>query len=138
MRYERMLAQCADVNATRQAREDGLIATITQISSAALLAVPGFLLSGSNQLKWPWMLEFGLVSFGVALMSAMAEQHLSAKAHAKHIQVVQKYYLLESRDREDKRSRIQVRCARRSAYLSFVLSVVLTSFGLFHLGVQNG
>ena len=38
-RYEWMLCECAAANAQRQAREDRLVGTITQISSAALLGV---------------------------------------------------------------------------------------------------
>jgi hypothetical protein len=133
-----MLEQCANLNATRQARQDGLIGTITQISSAALLAVPGFMLSSRNTHVWNWEMKLVLIALVVSLLSAMGEQHLSVKAHAKHVEIVQKYYLLESADREDKKSRAQVKLSRQFAYASFLVAIVLTSAGLFELGMHNG
>jgi len=138
-RYDRMLEQCANLNAARQARQDSLTATITQISSAALLAVPGFLLASVDAASaWNGWLKLGLAALALALLSAMAEQHFSAVAHAKHIKIVEKYYLLESSVREDKKSRLHVKIARQIAYGTFVAAIILTSAGLFQMGPQNG
>jgi hypothetical protein len=68
--YEWMLAQCAALEAQRQAREDGLVGTATQISSAALLAVPGVIFASSVHMP-PFssdpFLYVGLTFFGLGI-----------------------------------------------------------------------
>ena len=134
--YEWMLAECASANAQRHAREDGLVGTVTQISSAAILAVPGFALATDFAIpgfsKAP-LLYCGLISFGFALLSAMAEQHFSSVAYAKHIEVVQAYYTKRSDLTEDLLSRSRVRVARWLAYAFFAVALSATATGLLTL-----
>jgi hypothetical protein len=134
--YEWMLAECAAANAQRQAREDGLVATVTQISSAALLAVPGVIFASDVTLPTfgnnP-CLYLGLAAFGLSLVAAMSEQYLSGLAYAKHIEIVQAYYLQQSEVSEDKRSRKRVRIARWACYWLFGIALLLTAVGLLSL-----
>jgi len=137
--YEWMLSQCAAAESQRQAREDGLVGTVTQISSAALLAVPGVIFASSAQLpqflRDP-LLYLGLVAFGFALVAAMAEQYLSGMAYSKHVEVVQAYYLKESDTIEDEQSRRRVRSARYACFASFAVALIFTALGLLNLRAQ--
>ena len=134
--YEWMLAECASANAQRQAREDGLVGTVTQISSAAILAVPGFALATDTAIpsfsKAP-LLYLGMIGFGFALLTAMAEQHFSSIAYAKHIEVVEAYYTKRSDITEDLTSRARVRMARWLAYSFFAMALLVTAIGLLGL-----
>ncbi len=134
--YEWMLAECASANAQRQAREDGLVGTVTQISSAAILAVPGFALATGSTVPSAGqapLLYVGLVGFGLALLCAMAEQHFSSVAYAKHIEVVQAYYTKQSEITEDAFTRLRVRVTRWLAYAFFATALFLTAIGLLTL-----
>ena len=134
--YEWMLAECAAANAQRQAREDGIVATITQISSAALLAVPGVIFASDVSLpafRVNPPLYLGLGAFVLALASAMAEQYFSGLAYAKHIEVVQSYYLKQSETCEDEKSRSKVRIARQASYWLFASALLMTGVGLLLL-----
>jgi hypothetical protein len=131
--YEWMLARCAELEASRQAREDGLIATITQISSGALLLIPTILLSKDS--KMPSfdankLFYFGVSGFVLSLVAALLEQYLSGKAYAKQVEVTQAYYLKQSVAREDSESLGRLRLARRVAYISFFLSVICVASGI--------
>lgn len=134
--YEWMLSQCAAADAQRQAREDGLVGTITQISSAAILAVPGVMFASNtavpNFLSAP-LLYAGLLCFGAALFSAMVEQHFSSLAYAKHVEVLHAYYTKSSTETEDKPSRRRARIARRTSYAVFSAALLLTTVGLLNL-----
>ena len=132
-----MLAECASANAQRQARQDGLVATIIQISSAALLAVPGLLLA--SDAKIPSFVENpslhgGLWAFGAAFITAMGEQYFSGVAYEKHVSVLHKYYTCQSDKTEDKQSRRRVRIARRCCYVLFTTAMILSTIGLLRIG----
>ncbi|NNC73788.1 MAG: hypothetical protein HKN78_13065 [Sphingomonadaceae bacterium] len=134
--YQWYLDQSATLSAGRAARQDGLIATITQISSAAVLAVPGFVVASESGLPSFWaneILYFGITGFGGALLAAMAEQHYSAKAHQKQIEILEKFYFKESSETEDIASRNKVKWARRTSYLLFLLALTLTAVGLIRI-----
>jgi hypothetical protein len=134
--YEWMLSECAAANAQRQAREDGLVATVTQISSAALLAVPGVIFASQVHLpsfETNPLLYLCLLAFTFALMAAMAEQYFSGLAYEKHIEVVQTYYLRDSEETEDKPSRLRVRAARYACFASFGVALMLTALGLLNI-----
>jgi hypothetical protein len=134
--YEWMLAECAALNANRQARQDGLIATIIQISSAAILAIPGLLFASSAQMptfrNGPF-LYVGIISFGLALVGAMAEQHFSAIAYDRQIEVVQAYYTKRSANMEHTSSRLHVKRARGAAYFFFAVALLTSSIGLINI-----
>jgi len=140
--YEWMRSECAALDLARQGREDGLIATVTQISSAALLAIPGLLL-GSER-AFPRMAEApllfaGLLLFVIALGLAMLEQFLSGKAYRKQVTIVQKYYLQESEERYDTSFVAWVRRTRNGACLSFAFAVLVSATGLISFDrSQNG
>lgn len=139
--YGWMLSECAAATTQRQARQDGLVATVTQVSSAALLAVPGLLFA--TQAKFPAatrdpLLYLGLLAFGLAFLSALAEQFFSSAAHDKHIQIMHEYYTFRSVKTEDRQSRRQVKIARNLCYAFFALALISTTFGLLLAGVQNG
>lgn len=139
--YEWMLAECAALNASRQAREDQIVSSIIQISSAAILAVPGIIFA--TDIKIPSFLEspflyIGLISFITAMISALAEQHYSAIAHDRHIEIVYKYYTKVSDITEDAVSRQNVKTARKFAYASFIVALITTSAAILTLGEGRG
>ena len=134
--YEWMLAQCAALEAQRQGREDGLVGTVTQISSAALLAVPGVMFASGVELPRfavdPF-LYLGLVFFGVALIAAMTEQDFSGLACSKQIDVVRAYYLKKSAKTKDEASLKRLRTARHLSFACFGFALIVTALGLLIL-----
>ena len=131
--YEWYRADRAAVLQARQAREDSLITTIIQISSAALLLVPGVLLSKDSAmptLTEGKVLYFGIFAFGIALLTALSEQYYSARAYSKQLQIVDKYYFKESTAREDRGSLVVQQCAYYGAVATFVVAILVTSAGL--------
>lgn len=132
-RYEWMLSERASLEACRQARQDGLVATIIQISSAALLAIPGLFLAKDSVLPAASdspLIYIGIGLFGLALIASMLEQHLSVVANEKHIEIVQNYYIGNSSEVEDSATRSRVAWARKTAYSAFVLAMASSSAGL--------
>lgn len=134
--YEWMRAECAALESARQSREDGIIGTITQISSTALLAIPG-LLFGSDQ-SFPSLydaplLYFGIAAFLVTLCLAMLEQFLSAKAYRRQTQIVSEYYLMQSDRTSDSAFVMWVRRCRNGACIMFGLAVVISAAALMML-----
>ena len=135
-RYGWMKAECAALDAARQAREDGLIGTIIQLSSAALLVIPGLLLGSDEGVPSAGdapLLMAGILLFLVALILAMLEQYLSGHAYRRQREIVQDYYLLESEKSHDDMFDKWVRLARNSACVTFALAVLLAAAGLFDL-----
>ncbi len=135
-RYEWMRQDCAALVEARQSREDSLIQTIIQISSAALLAIPGFLLTsdlGAPNFDDGWLLYLGVIIFMAALVISMLEQNFSAKAYKIQEKVVQKYYLLESADNCDQRSINLVDNCRITGCALFSVAVLTSTFGLTSL-----
>lgn len=134
--YEWMLAQCAALEAQRQGREDGLVGTVTQISSAALLAVPGVIFASGVHLPrfaTDAFLYLGLLFFVAALVAAMAEQYFSGLACSKQIEVVRAYYLKQSTKTVDKTSVLRVRRARYISFACFGVALIITALGLLRL-----
>ena len=134
--YEWMLAQCAALEAQKQAREDGLVGTVTQISSAALLAVPGVMFASGVDIPGFAIdptLYIGMFFFVLALTAAMAEQYFSGVACAKQIAVVRAYYLKNSAKIEDKTSLRRVRLARYISFACFGVALIVTALGLLRL-----
>ena len=134
--YEWMRSDCASYDAARQAREDGLISTITQISSAALLAIPG-LIFGANQ-DFPEfdaapLLYAGIFTFLTSLILSMVEQYLSAKAYRRQTKIAQDYYLLQSDKRSDEKFVAWVRRCRNSACITFGVAVAISTAALMML-----
>src|SRR4051794_31063531 len=82
--YEWMRADCAALKASRQSREDAVVATITQVSSAALLGIPGLLFGAKTPLpalaKAP-LLYSGILLFLLTVFAALLEQYLSSVAY---------------------------------------------------------
>jgi hypothetical protein len=137
-----MRQDCAALVEARQSREDSLIQTITQISSAALLAIPGFLLTsdlGAPNFEDGWSLYLGAILFISTLFISMLEQHFSAKSYKIHEQVVQKYYLLEKQNNCDQQSINLVNNFRIMGCILFFFAVLISAFGLTSLmGEYNG
>jgi hypothetical protein len=131
--HEWYRADRAAVLEARQAREDSLITTIIQVSSAALLLVPGVLLSTAPAMPTVSnnkALYLGILAFGVALLTALSEQYFSARAYSKQLEVIDRYYFKESEERVDRRSLVVQQCAYYGAIASFVVAILLTSAAL--------
>ncbi|WP_147373738.1 hypothetical protein [Hephaestia caeni] len=99
-----MRADCAGHDVARQAREDGLISTITQISSGALLAIPGLIFGSDSRfpsLAQSPILYVGIGLFLTTLTLAMTEQLMSGKAYERQKQIAYAYYTLQSERSSD-------------------------------------
>ena len=134
--YEWLRLDCAALDLARQAREDGLIGTVTQISSAALLAIPALLLNSEKEFpRWAEdrLLITGVTLFVLSLSLAMTEQLMSAKSYDRQTRIARDYYLQRSEKREDETFVLWVGRIRRSAYATFAAAVLISMFALFHL-----
>jgi hypothetical protein len=131
-----MRAECAAYDTARQAREDGIITTITQISSAALLAIPG-LLFGTDK-DFPTFsqnpsLYLGIGLFLISLVISMFEQFLSAKAYRHQAKIAQAYYTMDSEIRDDSKLIPWVRRSRNIACVVFAVAIMITARSLITL-----
>lgn len=132
--YEWLRSDCAALTLARQSREDGLIGTITQISSTALLGIPGLLLASDSRLpaiRENPLLFAGVGLFAAALLCAMLEQYLSGKAYARQVKVTSDFYLMLSETREDTSYVEWLRLCRKCAYITFVVALVASTVALF-------
>ena len=134
--YEWYLAERATLVAARQGREDSFLATIIQISSAALLLIPGLFFTADARL--PPLLEakllyLGILCFALALFAALTEQILSAKAYNKQLEVIERYYFEKAAETYDPVSANRVIWAIRLAMGFFCFAILLSSLGLAQL-----
>lgn len=135
-RHDWMREDCAAYNTARQAREDAIITTITQISSAALLAIPGILF-GANK-DFPTFhqkpsLYLGIVLFFISLVFSMIEQYISAKACRHQVKIAEAFYTMESEVRDDSKLIPWVRRSRNIACIVFGVAIVITASSLITL-----
>ncbi|MEA1014179.1 hypothetical protein [Sphingosinicella sp. LY1275] len=131
-----MISQCAALEAARQAREDGLVSAVTQVSAAALLAIPGLFFSADS--KMPPLVEspliyLGIISFLAALLLAMLEQHFSAKAYQRQQEITEAYYTQQSTETHDPNALARVQRMRKGSYIFFALAVLLSTAALILL-----
>jgi hypothetical protein len=134
--HEWMRSECAVLTAARQAREDKLMDVVIQTSSAALLAIPGFLVAsgkGLPSIANSWMLAAGASAFTMSFVCACFEQVLSSRAYKAQRQVVQDYYTQQSEETSDKTAIRRADLARRSALTMFTIAVSLGAFGLLQV-----
>jgi drug/metabolite transporter (DMT)-like permease len=138
--HEWMRQECAALNLARQQREDAIVTSVTNISSAALLAIPGLLFS--KGLRLPefgegWALYVGFACFGMALTLAFLEQILSSSAYRKQAEITQKYYRLESEDQDDKPSVRRVNNARQACVYVFGAALAFSALGLSQIRSED-
>lgn len=132
-RYQWMREDCAQYESAREAREDNLIAVVIQISSAALIAIPGFIFNVYK--KFPALSEeplifIGLFGFFISLICAMAEQMLSAHAYGRQSKVATAYYQMRSHQTFDSKFTRWTKVCRYVAYASFVLSLAVSAIAI--------
>ncbi|WAC22431.1 hypothetical protein [Blastomonas sp. SL216] len=135
-RHEWMRQDCATLASARQSREDGLVQTITQISSTAVLAIPSILVGFEVQIieiHQKFLLGAGAIGFILALSLSMLEQSFSASAYRIQEEITKRFYLLESDIDSDTRSVNLVNNTRSLACISFALAVLLSSAGVVSL-----
>ena len=138
--HEWMLRDCAALELARQQREDGVITTVTNISSGALLAIPGLLFSKGLELP-PFFdnqaLYIGFTCFGIALASAITEQIMSRAAYKRQADISKAYHRLESTIQSDIKSVGRVEFTRNSSILFFAAALLLSAYGLTQLRSTN-
>lgn len=135
--YEMMLSERAALVAACQGRQDSLVTTVTQISSAALLIIPGLFLGQASPmptLEWAPLIYFGIFGFVLALFCSLAEQHFSAVAYQCQLRITEDYYLQKSTLVEDGREVTRVRRTRATALVAFTLAILFSTLGLAQLG----
>jgi hypothetical protein len=131
-----MRQDCATLASARQSREDGLVQTITQISSTAVLAIPSILVGFEVQIieiHQKFLLGAGAIGFIMALSLSMLEQSFSASAYRIQEEITKRYYLLESDVDRDTRSVKLVDKTRSLACISFATAVLLSFAGVVSL-----
>lgn len=133
--YDLLIAERAALVAARQGREDGLVGTITQISAAALLLIPGVLTSATKlpSLREGPILYLGMVGFLVALCAALAEQWLSGTAYRRQQEVTEAYYLKQSEKTYDERSSTLVRRAQATSLTFFAFALLFSVIGFVEI-----
>jgi hypothetical protein len=134
--HEWMRSECAVLSAARQAREDKLMDVVIQTSSAALLAIPGFLVAsgrGLPSIAHSWMLAAGAIAFALSFASGCIEQILSSRAYKAQRRIVQKYYTQLSEQTLDEPAIRRADLARRSALIIFTIAVSLGALGLLQV-----
>lgn len=131
-----MRQDCAALASAQQSREDGLVQTITQISSAAILAIPGVLLSSDIEVptfREGWLLYLGTIMFLLALTASMLEQYFSAQSYRKHEEIAKSYYFLDTNKDCDKYSIARVDATRIIACVLFGVALLLSATGIIYL-----
>jgi|GEM_PF-6523148 len=134
--YQWMREDCASHDIARQTREDGLITTITQISSGALLAIPGLVFTSDSAvptLRDEPLLYGGIGLFLCSLTLAMAEQMLSGKAYRRQKDIAQKYYMMESDRSSDSSFVVWLRRTRVATYFVFGFAIFISMISLMLL-----
>ncbi|QZH75928.1 MAG: hypothetical protein JY451_04945 [Erythrobacter sp.] len=135
-----MREDCSQYETAREAREDSLISTVIQITSASLLGVPGLIFGVEG--KFPdfseaYLLYIGLICFLLTLIAAMGEQYLSGIAYKRRAKIAQEYYLKKSVKTSDpKFSKWLVRC-QNAAYLLFIISLSTTAVAIVAYGGKS-
>lgn len=131
--HEWMRAECAALDAARQAREDNLMNVIIQTSSAAVLAIPALFLASETPMPAfaeAWPVYVGTAAFGLAFACACLEQILSGMAYRAQRDVVQKYYAQESEKTCDEATVGRADLVRSLALAIFAIAVSLGGLGL--------
>lgn len=125
--YDVLLSERNSLLTAKRAAEDEAIRGIIRFSGAALLLIPGAILTLDYQLPNPQrvMLITGVALFVGALLASFAEQLLSSWAYDRQIKVVSDYYLRRSEATEHRQS---ARWVARSIWASFTLFVLALVF----------
>jgi hypothetical protein len=138
--YEWMQSQCAALMSARQAREDKLIDIVIQTSSAALLAIPGFLVASGKGLPTfthSWLLASGALAFLISFMLGCTEQILSGKAYRAQRDVLENYYAQKSNIVVNEGANRRTDSARVAALTVFAAAVILSALGLLQVARET-
>jgi hypothetical protein len=128
-----MISERTSLLTAKRETEDELVRTIIKLSSAALLLIPGILVTSGISLPRGWsiiLLSGGAAFFVASLIAAMLEQFLSSRAYEKQVAVSQAYFQQLSVITHDEESARQVRLAQLTAFGLFIAGVVASAFGL--------
>ena len=129
--YDQLISERNKLISAKREAEDGFVKTIVQLSSAIILAVPGFL--AFNKVK-PYapspLLLVGLALIGLSLISALCEQYLSSHAYDRQIAKTDAYYTKASNDISPPTVSKFVRVALTVAFVGFVTGVCIISLAL--------
>lgn len=131
-RHELLMAERGLLVAAKADRENELVRTIIQVSSAALFLVPAIITTKDvsiPRLSDAVLLYSGLTLIGASILLSVAEQHLSSNAYARQIDIVFDYYTLKNDYDCHEGSLRWVRWSRISALGSFSLGIILAAIG---------
>jgi hypothetical protein len=125
--YDVLLSERNSLLTAKRAAEDEAIRGVIRFSGAALLLIPGAILTLDYELPNPQrvLLIVGVILFIGALLASFAEQLLSSWAYDRQITVVSDYYLKKSEATEHRQS---ARWVARSIWTSFTLFVLALIF----------
>jgi hypothetical protein len=138
--HEWMLRDCAALELARQQREDSIVATITNVSAAALLAIPGLLFSKDLILpsfEEGSVLYLGYTCFLLAFSLAVLEQVFSTSAYEIQADISKAYYRLESLNQSDSYAVWKVTFTRKLCIWSFCLALLLSAIGFGQVRSNN-
>jgi len=114
-------------------RENELVRTLIQLSSAGLLLIPAVVTSQEVDIPrfgQAILFYLGLISISMALILAVVEQHLSSMAYERQMQIVFDYYTKVSDLDHDKNWVAAVRWSRTFSLVFFSAGVILTAIGM--------
>lgn len=131
--HELLMAERNLLVTAKADRENELVRTIIQVSSAGLLLIPTVVASKEIQIPRfddAKIFYLGLISLAVSLVMAIIEQHLSSRAYARQIEIVFDYYTKKSDNDHDSKSVNAVRWTRTIALALLSIGIVLSAIGL--------
>jgi len=137
--YDAMMAERSALITAKRSSEDDLIKSLIQLSSAALLIIPGALLTSQIKLSniSNVFLALGSLSFVMTLVAALAEQRFSSWAYDEQVKVIKEYYDRKSLITEHVKSAKWVKRASITAFILFVSGLILSVIGLAISGMGN-
>jgi uncharacterized protein (UPF0333 family) len=125
--YRIMMAERTELIKARRETEDNFIKTIVQLSAALLVLIVGYVIElGSGFSGWRlFFASFALLLLVAAVMLGIFEQYFSSKAYLSQQQQMEAYYQRQTTVFSEPRENACVRRAQISAFICFVLSLLL-------------
>ncbi len=130
--YDVLMSERNALLTAKRSAEDETIKGVIRFSQAALLLIPGAVLTLNVHLphKQMVLLAIGIILFVCAVLSSFAEQLLSSRAYDKQIKVVTAYYQKRSAEVDHPKSANRVRWAIRASFTFFFLALAFSTTSL--------
>ncbi|MFO6446424.1 hypothetical protein ACLBKU_04700 [Erythrobacter sp. NE805] len=124
--YKVMMAERTELNKARRESEDNFVKSIIQLSSGLLLLLAGFAVNARDKLTDASESLFGFCAFSllISICAGLAEHHLSAKAHQRQQEIVERYYTKVIKSYSEPLENFYVRMAQLIQFLAFAAALL--------------